>query len=302
MLQGLAGRRLDGASSRVRDRPMEVSSMRREELEFGQEREALAFLEREPVRNLRMVWALRRWGLFNLGLAEQGRYLAARGREGIRGMLMLNNQGMLRVAARGDVARELVERALSSWGIPEVLAGPEEEIEEILGAVKELMEAVEHREEEVSLALSARDFAPLRGWAEAAGEEDLDCLVDLERMLQEELLGSIAETWVIRLQLRRALEDGTAALIHHAGRAVSKAEIEAATPRADELGGVYTVPDHRRRGFAAAACSLVCESSLMLGKTVRLETQRDNAAAVSLYRNLGFRELWPHLAVRFRRE
>jgi len=156
MLQGLAGRRLDGASSRVRDRPMEVSSMRREELEFGQEREALAFLEREPVRNLRMVWALRRWGLFNLGLAEQGRYLAARGREGIRGMLMLNNQGMLRVAARGDVARELVERALSSWGIPEVLAGPEEEIEEILGAVKELMEAVEHREEEVSLALSAR--------------------------------------------------------------------------------------------------------------------------------------------------
>jgi len=272
-----------------------------EELEIGQEREALSFLERESLRNLRMVWALRRWGLFNLGLAEQGNYLAARDAGGMCGLLLLNNLGMMRVAANTDVAFELVERALSSWGIPEVLAGPEEQVEEILGAVKGLAGAVEHREEEVSMALLADDFVPCRGRAAEACEDDLEHLVELEKMLHLELLGSCPETWIIRSQMRRSLEDGGAALALSGGRVVAKAEIEAATPRADELGGVYTVPEHRRRGYAAAACSLVCGSSLGRGRTVRLETQRDNEVAASLYRKLGFKVLWPHLAVRFGR-
>ncbi len=272
------------------------------ELDFGQGREALAFLQRDPVRNLRMVWALRRWGLFNLGLPEQCRYLAALGADGMQGLLLLNNQGMMRISARGDVARELAERALDSWGMPQVLAGPEEETEELLAAVTELALALEHREEETSLGLSAEGFIPCRGGAEAACEDDLDCLARLEGMLHEELLGGCPEAWIIRSQISRYLEEGTAALVRLDGRAVAKAEIEASTPWVDELGGVYTEPDHRSCGFAAAACSLVCESSLARGKTVRLETQRDNAAALALYRCLGFKELFPHLALRFSQE
>lgn len=267
---------------------------------MGGEKEALTFLEQDPVVNLRIVWALRRWGLFDLGLAEQGSYLVARGSRGIRGLLLLNNQGMMRVAARGDTARALVDRALSEWDMPEVLAGPEEEVEELLDGVEGLARAVVHREEEVSLTLSRDDFIPFWGGAEQAGDEDLGSLAILEKLLHEELLGSAPENWVIRTQLRRALEDGAAALVRWDGRPVAKAQIEASTPLADELGGVITVADRRRCGFAAAACTLVCERSLSLGKTVRLETQRDNEAAISLYRGLGFRELFPHLAVRFK--
>lgn len=270
------------------------------ELQIGQEKEALAFLELDPVRNLRIIWALRRWGLMDLGLAEQGRYLTARNSRGIQGLLLFNNQGMMRLAAQGDTACELVQRALSFWGVPQLLAGTEEEVEGILARVDALAHAVEHREEEVSLGLSGDELIPCWGRAEAASEDDMDVLVALEMMLHEELLGSRPEGWVVRSQIRRSLEDGTAALVRWDGVGAAKAEIEAATPHADELGGVYTVPHLRRRGFAAAACTLVCRSSLQRGRTVRLETQRDNDAAIGLYECLGFKVLWPHLAVRFR--
>lgn len=274
--------------------------IRFEEVGYEQGEEALSFLRREPVRNLRIIWALSRWGLFDLGLPEQGRLMAARGPGGIEGLLFLNNQGLWRLAAQGERALGLAGEALARWGMPEVLAGPEDEIEALLEGIEALRDGVAYREKEVSLLLGAGAFRPRRGEARLAGEADLEDLVLLEGMMQDELLGSRAEPWVIRSQMRRAVEGGAAALVRRDGRAVSKAEMEATTRRADELGGVYTLPSCRGRGFAAWACTLVCESSLNRGKEVRLETQRDNRAALSFYGGLGFRVLWPHLAVRFK--
>ncbi len=151
------------------------------------------------------------------------------------------------------------------------------------------------------MVLEAPLFTP-RGMekAEIAGVMDLGALVALERALQWELLGNVAREWTIRIMMLRAVEGKAAAVVRQGGRVVAKAELEAVTPAADELGGVYTVPACRRQGMAAAACSLLCSLSLSHGKVVRLETQEDNQAAIALYRGLGFRELWPHLVLSFR--
>jgi len=264
------------------------------------ERELLAFLERDPVANLRLVWAVRRWGLFNLGLAEQGAFLAARHGGRIRGVLFRDNLGIWRLAAGEEEAGILARAALDLWGPPEAVAGKGEEVEYLLAGFPELSRRVRRREEEVTLVLERGRFAP-RGseLVRVAGEEDLDSLVRLERAFQLEYLGSVSRDWEIRLRMLRLAEAGAAAIAFWEGRVAAKAEMEAVTPRADELGGVYTLPDYRRRGLAAAACSLLCGRSLARGKVVRLEARRDNYAALSLYRGLGFRDLWPHVVVVF---
>jgi GNAT superfamily N-acetyltransferase len=271
-----------------------------EELGPGEERNMLAFLEREPVRNLRIIWALRRWGLFNLGLPEQGKYLGAHEGESLSGILFLNNMGLLRVAAPEFSRMALFERGLLLWGLPSLLVGPEDEVDTILSRFTSLESSLEHIEEELSMILEAGDFKPVRKKASLALLEDVDQLAELEKRMQLEMLNSRAADWVIRSQVLRAVEAGAASLVRRRGRVASKAEMEAITPSADELGGVFTLASYRGKGYAKACCSFLCSLSLQAGKSVRLETQRDNRAALALYSGLGFKPLWPHLAVRFK--
>lgn len=266
----------------------------------GEEVEILAFLEREPVRNLRIVYPLRRYGFLNLGLPEQGSYLVLRRGGAVRGVLFRDNLGLVRWYAAKQEAEVLMEGALERWGMPLALAGEEGETVYLVDRFPELQERVEHWEEELSMVLEPTAFRGPEDGADRAGEGDLLDWIELEKELQLELLGSSSSTHVLRREARMLLEEGRAFLVREGGKAVSKAALEAVSPAADELGGVFTRKHHRGKGYALLACGTACARSLSLGKRVRLETQRDNRAAISLYRRLGFVPLWDHLVVRLR--
>ena len=54
--------------------------------------------------------------------------------------------------------------------------------------------------------------------------------------------------------------------------------------------GVFTAPDKRGKGYSKVVCSALVSKLLGEGKEVMLYVSKDNAAALSVYRSLGFRE------------
>jgi GNAT superfamily N-acetyltransferase len=54
--------------------------------------------------------------------------------------------------------------------------------------------------------------------------------------------------------------------------------------------GVFTAPDKRGKGYSKAVCSALVSKLLDEGKEVMLYVSKDNAAALSVYRNIGFME------------
>jgi hypothetical protein len=80
-------------------------------------------------------------------------------------------------------------------------------------------------------------------------------------------------------------------LMKTAGRYVAQAHVQARTPGYCQIGGVCTLPEDRRQGYAKA---VVMKLSGMIpadgGRRACLVVNEDNGAARQLYDSLGFRE------------
>jgi ribosomal protein S18 acetylase RimI-like enzyme len=86
----------------------------------------------------------------------------------------------------------------------------------------------------------------------------------------------------------RTIELGAFFGIFHACRLVAMAGQRLSLPGYVEVSAVCTHPDFRGRGYAPALMSTVMEHILAHGKTPILHSFSSNAAAIAVYRGLGF--------------
>jgi ribosomal protein S18 acetylase RimI-like enzyme len=273
----------------------------------GKVKKALAFLEEDPCRNVWVIFALRRYGVFNLGLPEQGAFYAHYGGSGgMEGLLYCNNLGFWRFFARSPRALScMAGTALQDGRRPVSITGDPAVLERALALlerdVPEGLPPVAGREMEVVMRLARRALPPdLARGARPAEPGDVEEMVRLERALQLHLLGRSADRDFLRERVREVVERGRASVFPAGKRLAAKAELEIEAPGVSQLSGVFTRARYRRRGCAAAACALLCALAVGEGREVCLETQEDNAPALSLYRKLGFRLHARSLVVRFR--
>ncbi len=107
---------------------------------------------------------------------------------------------------------------------------------------------------------------------------------------REEVLppGAVFNGAACRLGLERLLREQTVYGAELDGRVVAKANTNARAFTRAQLGGIYVLPEYRRRGIAARLTARLSRDLQNEGWTVGLFVKTRNAAALRAYEKIGF--------------
>lgn len=253
--------------------------------------EVLAFLDRDHELNVIMICDILRFGLEDRGHLLQGRYYGAwRGRE-LGGVGVLYNLGSLFVYAPDrESAPELLDHMAALEPGPRYIVARADWSGALLERLAKRGLAPRGSEAQEYMALEPAAFRPrFSDVARYAEPGDHGGLTRLHQGFQLEIFGAMdeAEEALGEMAADRVADHGIA-LVELEGEVVAKAEVMARTGRAALIGGVYTEPSCRGRGFATACMSLLCEGILKRGETACLNVALDNVPALRVYRSIGF--------------
>jgi RimJ/RimL family protein N-acetyltransferase len=269
-----------------------VSGLRLRPLRERDREEALAYLDRSPLLNLVLADLVLRIGEPSAGTPAPEVLGAWRGRE-LAGLAGLAPSVVFDAAAE----REVLEAFFPY--LARVGSGLVKSTEEVVGPLQRWLASEGRRvlldRIEIGFALEperARLAVPGAGQhVRSATPADLDLLVEAARQsLVEENRPDPTDSdaigfrrWV-RGRVRRAVvveQDAKLAFVGYA---------DVQCPRGWLLQGVFTWPEYRRRGLAAAGVSELCRRAFASGAGhVQLAVIEGNEAAAQLYERLGFR-------------
>lgn len=92
---------------------------------------------------------------------------------------------------------------------------------------------------------------------------------------------------------KKLLNDRYLRVIKENGKVVAMARSSRENDEFVAVNGVYTVPEHRRKGYASAIVAYISDLILQNGKTPALYTDLSNPSSNTAYKNIGFTEQAP---------
>lgn len=120
---------------------------------------------------------------------------------------------------------------------------------------------------------------------------ELDSILPLQIGYEKEEVispGSEVDQKICKANLQNILKNQRIYLITHNDVPVAKAGTNALGMFWDQIGGVYTEPQFRGRGFATALVSKAAEEIHAKGKNAALFVKKENTAARKAYQKCGF--------------
>ena len=279
-------------------------------LQPGDEDELEEFLAEHADGSMFLRSNLRREGLSWAGRPHQGTYVAGRDPRGqLVGVAAHYGNGMIALMAPGT-AGPLAARAASESARPVAgLVGPWDQVG---GARSALNMTARPTRMESREDLFVLDLDRLRTPA-ALADGSLCCRVPRDDEL------ALATAWSVNYavealgdprtpdleqacadQTRRGQEAGSVWLLLEGARPVAMTALNARLPDAVQVGGVYTPPERRGRGYARAAVAGQLHDCRAQGaRRAVLFTGHDHHAARRAYQAIGFARVGDYGIVRF---
>jgi|GEM_PF-1293305 len=256
---------------------------------------ALRFLDEEHQNNLIMIFDIQQYGIDNRGQLFQGDYYGFFQDDELAGVACLYNFGsMFQYCQTEESRRRLTAYIVELGGKPRYVHVRSDWAQAVLEELEGRGMSPTKLEEQEYLALSGEDFKPRNSHlARLAKPEDLPTILELHRAFQMEYFGTYteAEDEMGRMAEARMMEAGIT-VAEHDGMVIAKSEVLVRTDRMALIGGVYTLPEYRGRGFSFATMSLLCERILGDLEGACLNVAKGNPPALNVYKGLGFKWMY----------
>ena len=125
-------------------------------------------------------------------------------------------------------------------------------------------------------------------------EKDISAIAELLRNFSLECYGKASDNAEEYINgAKKAVNDPYCRVIKEDGKAVAMARSSRENEEFVAINGVYTAPEHRKKGYASAIVAHISNLILQNGKTPALYTDLSNPSSNTAYKNIGFTEQAP---------
>ena len=263
-------------------------------LDDSDREEALDFLSNRADLNIIMLNNIQMFGMDPGDTPFHGDYFGLQDEQGLVAVGVLFNLGLLFFYAVKDEAIEgMADYVLDLGRVPSFINGKASHVGKILEGLSGKIDYTFNQilTDQMALRGLVQDEVDTE-CARQSRMSDLATLVEMQVALEEELFGGASMDDVsLRELLSWQVRESAASVAECEGLIVSKAEATVLKGTGAQVGGVFTRPAFRGRGFSTACVGDLCKRILNEVDLVALSVIRDNPSARRLYQKIGFEKV-----------